>query len=349
MGGFTDFLFQGQTPPAVTTDTNSGSNLPLWYSSYLSTLANQSANIASAPYQSYDQPRIAPQDQQETAAYDFLGQNAGNWQQPLQGAQGAAGSVAGGFNEDQFNKYLSPYTGGVVNEIGRLGQQNLTENLLPTLNDQFIGSGQFGSDRNRTMDERLVRDVGANISGQQGMALQGAYTNAEQAYNTGQGNVNAAAQNLGGLSQMDQALTTGEAGALSASGQTNRAFGQANYDLAYQDFLNQQNYPRQNVSFLSSVLHGQQVPTSQNTTSTAPFSGTMSPSPLSTFAGIGLAGLGVPNSLGSNTGSAAGKKSGGVVRLARGGRPMGGLSMAKIAMPRRMQLAAPRGGLELAA
>lgn len=309
-GGFTNFLFQGQTPPAVTSATNTGSNLPLWYSSYLSTLANQAAGIASQPYQTYPGARIAPQDPQEVQGYNFLGANAGNWQGPLQQAQGAAGSVAGGFNPEQFNQYMSPYIGGVVNEIGRLGQQNLTENLLPTLNNEFVGSGGYGSDRNRTMDERLVRDVGANISGQQGMALQGAFSNAMQNYGAGQQNVNAAANNLGGLSQMQQALTTGQAGALSASGATNRGFGQANTDLAYQDWQNQLNFPRQNVAFLSSVLRGSAVPTSQDTTQTAPFSGSMSPSPLATFAGMAGAGMGM-----SNTGIPPKVASGGYVRV----------------------------------
>lgn len=347
MAGFTDFLFNGQTPPAVTSETNAGSSLPLWYSSYLSTLANQASNIASQPYQSYEGARIMPQDAQEQQGYNFMGSNAMNWQSPLQQAQTAAGSVAGGFNPQQFNNYMSPYVGGVVNEIGRLGNQNLTENLLPTLQNEFVSSGQFGSDRNREMATRLTRDVGANISGQQGMALQGAFSNAMQNYGTGTQNQNLASSNLGGLAQMDQALTTGTAGALSASGATNRGFGQANADLAYQDFLNQQNYPRQNVSFLSNVLHGTNVPTSQDQTSTAPFSGSMSPSPLSTFAGLSLAGLGM-----------SGKKRGGLVRgYARGGRvPMGGLSLvSRIAPTPRMPVtshmrrAAPRGGLELMA
>lgn len=343
---FTDFLFQGQTPPAVTSDQTSTGGLPLWYSSYLSTLANQSAGIASSPYQTYDSARIAPQDPQETQAHDFLGANATNWQQPLQQAEGAAGQVSGGFNNDQFQKYLSPYTSGVVNEIGRLGMQNLNENLLPTLNDQFTSSGQFGSDRNQTMDERLIRDTGANISGQQGMALQGAYTSAMGNYNTGQQNANTAASNLGGLSQMDQALTTGTAGALSASGATQRGYDQSNYDLAYQDFQNQLNYPRQNVSFLSSILRGTQVPTSQEQTTTAPFNGQMGPSPIATMGGLALAGLGASKSQPTATGA----RTGGYVRnLRRGGR-VGGLTLAsRMPMSPRMSLAAPRGGLEMAA
>lgn len=331
MAGFTDFLFNGQTPPAVTSATNTGGSLPLWYSSYLSTLANQAGNIASQPYQTYDGARIAPQDPQEQQGYDFMGQNATSWQAPLQQAQQGAGNVAGGFNQGEFEKYKSPYMSGVVDEIGRLGTRNLNENLMPALQDQFVSSGQFGSDRNRTMAERLTRDVGADITGQQGQALQGSFANAMQNYNTGQQTASGASQNLGGLAQMQQALTTGTAGGLSASGQTNRAFGQGNMDLAYQDFLNQQNYPRQNVSFLSNTLRGTQVPTSQDQTTTQPFNGTMSPSPLATFAGMSLAGLGM--------------KTGGYAK-----RAIGAARVRALPIPsQRMSLPAPRGGLELMA
>lgn len=337
---FSDFLFNGQTPPAVTSTSNQGGSLPLWYSSYLSTLANKASDIAGSPYQSYDAPRIAPKDAQETQAYDYMGQNANNWQAPMAQAQGAAGQVAGGFDEGQFNKYMSPYMSNVTNEIGRLGMQNLNENLLPTLNAQFVGSGGSASSMNRDADARLIRDTGANILGQQGMAMQGGFQSAMQNYNAGNQTQNAAAQNLGNLAQTQQGLTTGTAGALSASGATNRGFDQANMDLAYQDFQNQLNYPRQNVSFLSNTLHGMNVPTSQDESRTGPFTGGVGPSPLSTFAGMTLAGLGAgqqPKPV---------RTGGYVARLARGGLPMpmprGG---APLARP-RMRMPAG-GGLDL--
>lgn len=346
MADFTSFLFNGQTPPAVTADTNSGSSLPLWYSSYLSTLANQAASIASTPYQSYQGQRIAGQDPLEKQAYDYMGANATNWKSPLQQAQGAAGNVAGGFNNDQFQKYMSPYIGGVVNEIGRLGWQNFNENALPALDNDFVGNGQYASDRNRTMAERLARDTSMNITGQQGAAMQGAFQSGMQNYLTGQQTANAGAQNLGGLAQMQQQLDTGTAGAMSATGATQRGFNQAGLDLAYQDFQNQLNYPRQNVSFLNSVLRGSQVPTSQDTVQTAPFSGSMSPSPLATFAGMTAAGMGMSDKAQAARGgymrryAAGGYKNGGYAR--------GGLSAARNVLPMRPRRAArPVGGLEM--
>lgn len=309
MSGTTDFLFNGQTPPAVTSESNAGSSLPLWYSSYLSTLADNAANIASQPYQPYGGTRIMPQDPQETRAYTMLDNRINQWRPAHNAATQQMTNLSGGFNQGAFDQYMSPYMSGVVDEIGRLGMRNMNENLMPALQDQFVSSGQFGSDRNMEMATRLARDVGADITGQQGMALQGAHANAMGNYLAGTGHQINAAQQLGGLAQQNLMGTIGSAGALSASGATNRAFGQANADLAYQDFQNQMNYPRQNVSFLNSVLHGTQVPTSQDSVSSAPYQGVMGPSPLQVFGGLTMAGIGM----------GGGYARGGRVKYARGG------------------------------
>jgi hypothetical protein len=111
-----------------------------------------------------------------------------------------------------------------------------------------------------------------------------------QNYLQGQGQVNQAAQNLGNLSGLQQAQTIGTAGALSASGQTMQQQGQANLDLGYQDWLNQINYPRQNVSFLSSALQGANIPTSQTRVESVP-GGSYTASPLGVFSSALLSGL----------------------------------------------------------
>jgi len=71
--------------------------------------------------------------------------------------------------------YMSPYTSGVVDEIGRLGSRNLVENVIPNINNTFIGSGQFGSDRNAKTIGNAIRDASRDIAGQQSAALQQGY------------------------------------------------------------------------------------------------------------------------------------------------------------------------------
>lgn len=344
MPSFLDYLTNGNTPPASTQSTVKTDTLPDYYTNYQQALFNNAAAVGSEPYQSYGGPRIAPVNGQQTQAFDFLGQNAGNWQQPLDQAQAGAEAGAGGFNRDTFeNNYMSPYTQDVAQNIQRLGMQNLNENLLPALNDNFIGSGQFGSQRNFDTAGRLIRDTGANIAGQQAGVLNSGFNSAMQNYNTGTTNQTNAAQTLGGLSQMQSGLTTQTAGALEASGATQRGMDQSNLDLGYQDFLNQQQYPKQNLNFLNSIMTGQQLPNSTSSTTTGPYQGSMSPSPLAQFGAALNFGAGVSQQNQPPKPVARG----GLIRYAMGG----GVRMpsSRIPLRARFQMAEPRGGLQMMA
>lgn len=78
----------------------------------------------------------------------------------------------------QMTEYMSPYTSSVVNEIGRLGNRNFTENIMPGVADSFVASGQSGSSRHADMLGRAMRDAQADISGKQAMALESGYRTA---------------------------------------------------------------------------------------------------------------------------------------------------------------------------
>lgn len=78
--------------------------------------------------------------------------------------------------------YMSPYTSGVTDEIARLGGRNLSENLLPAVNDTFTGAGQFGSRRHADFTGRALRDTNESILGQQSLALQQGYNQSAQIF-----------------------------------------------------------------------------------------------------------------------------------------------------------------------
>lgn len=124
-----------------------------------------------------------------------------------------------------IRSYMSPYTSSVVDEIGRLGSRNLTENILPNINDTFIGSGQFGSDRNAMTIGRAIRDTGADIAGKQASAL-------EQGYGTAGSLFESDAARQGGLAATVGGLNLGTSGQLAQIGSTAGAL--TNADAARQ-------------------------------------------------------------------------------------------------------------------
>jgi hypothetical protein len=160
---------------------------------------------------------------------------------------------------------------------------------------------------------RALQATGINLQGvqgersgfnqDQGQALQAAglnlqgVQNQQGMFNTGANRNLAAGQALGTLAQQNQSMRMNDTNALLAAGQQQRQLGQQGLDLAYGDFLNQQQYPWQQFNNLSAATRGVQFAPSGGGTSTQTAGGT-SPSPLTQMAGAGLAAYGLGTQFG---------------------------------------------------
>jgi len=99
-------------------------------------------------------------------------------------------------------------------------------------------------------------------------------------------------QAMGALGQQTQQMGMQNIGALEAAGAGQQQQTQRSYDQAYQDFLNQKEYDRNNIGFLNAAVRGMTVPTSTTSTSTGPAS-VYQPSPLSQFGSALASGYGL--------------------------------------------------------
>lgn len=274
----------------ITTSSNSITNQPQWFQQALQALVKQAQQTANQGYTTYPNARIAGFTPAQTQAFGNVQANQGNYQPAFSAAGAAYAPTAGSaaLNQGNFNSYFNPYTSDVVNQIQTLGNRNLTENVLPAVNDTFTSGGQFGSSRNADFTNRAIRDNQEAISQAQGQALASGFQN--QVANT----QNAQAQQLQagqleqGLGQAQQQAGLTDASALSAVGQQQQNQNQANENLAYQDFLTQQQWPYQQETYLSGILGGAPVSTATQSTQTTP-----GPSTTSQIigAGEGLAGI----------------------------------------------------------
>lgn len=251
------------TPGAEqTTDAS----LPSWYQNYLQQLTGKAAAIADAPQQAYPGQRIADFTAPQQQAFGLAQQNVGSWKPGLQQAQDLA-TQSSTYNPGALSQFMNPYTSDVVNEIGRLGNQNFAENIMPAVNSSFTGAGQFGSTRNQDATMRAARDTQQNISGQQANALNTGFQNANQNYLGWSGQGQKGSQLLSDLAARGQGLGTADVGALSAVGGAQQQQGQNNLDWAYNQFQQQQQQPTQNLAMLNSIIRGLQLPTQTTTSS----------------------------------------------------------------------------------
>lgn len=347
----TDFLFNGAPPANINSTTSDTSSLPGWYQSYLQGLMGTANTIAAQPYPSYSGPRLADFNSTQNTAF----QQAGNINQASAGNNTAAnGALTAAANTNipgavqpyldasvntatpqGVQSYMSPYLNNQIAGIQNTANQNWNNTIMPSVNNSFIGAGQYASGRNAEVMGQQANQWGQGVDAAIANADQAAYTTAGQQAGQ-QASLLQTAGNMAGSAQQQQgALQTAVGSAQGALGQTaqnealqqsaaNQAVGnaqqaqtQSNLDLAYQDFQNQAMWPQTQASFMSDIIRGLPTPGTSTTQSTnaapSPFSST-SPSIANTLATLGGGASGGSTPLFA--------KGGMVSRLAPGGMPM---------------------------
>jgi hypothetical protein len=192
----------------------------------------------------------------------------------------------------QVANYMNPYTTSVLNQIGNLGQRNIMQNLAPQATAGAVGAGQFGSKRGAEVLGQTIQNANRDILGQQTASAEKAYqsaldtaikqnqinaqmgSTAGNLASQGQQNLTQAGQAQTQLASADQALALADINARATLGEQERTIAQ-----------NKELFPLSNLSTLSTILRGYNVPTSTKTTAEM--------SPLSALAGIGTGAMGM--------------------------------------------------------
>ena len=381
--------------PSSTTANNTETvinQVPDYEQSYMSSLLGQAATDAAQPYQQFSGQEVAGFSPDQTQAFSNIenlvnngpaastdaaatnsalaGSNTANtiassgspWLQasalynPSTAAQPYMNAAANATTPQGISSYLSPYTQNVVGGLVNTANQNWNQNIMPQVNDAFIGSGQYGSGRNAQVMGQAANNEQTNLETAVSNALQSGYTTAGnqaaaaasnlsglgslagttaaseaanlQNIGTGLGNLAAtqagaqgnAATNLANTANTVQNTgITGNA-ALQDVGQQQQNLAQTSINQAMTDFQNQVNYPEQQAGFLSNIIHG--LPTAGSSTTSAgqtPTTTNMvgSTSPLSSLAGTMI-----------GAGAATGAKEGGLIKgYAQGGQVDGDVSI----------------------
>jgi hypothetical protein len=289
--GVLDFLFQGSTPS--TTNSSSGTAVPAWLQQYTAGILSEGANVASQPYQPYQGPRVAGATADQNSAYDQVRNTVGQYHGPIAQATALANSsanpsaIGGALGQlPTAQSYIdssvapsaaqiNPYVGNVINQAQNQAQRTWNNTIMPTINNQFTAAGQFGSSANQRAAAQAGQQVTQQIQDTSNAQYADAFKNAQQAnLAAGQATGNLAqtqgglgyeqgalglqgANQLGSLASLGQNLGISGAGALDTIGLEQQNQNQQNLNTAYGDFQNQQQYPYQQLGWLSQLLNGQ--------------------------------------------------------------------------------------------
>lgn len=276
-----DFLFQGNAPTDFTNVVDQNASLPQWWQDAAQGLIARASSIAGQPYQAFPGPTVAPLDPLQENAISNANTYTGN----VNGILGSAGNTlntaannaTNGLNTTAFNSYLSPFTNAtnsVNSDLATLAARNLSENLLPAVNDTFIRAGQFGSSGNSDFTERALRDTQQSLLQAQDQNLMNATNTAENNALAGNTQAIQAGAGLGALGASTGQENRSQLEMANLLGQENQQQAQNNLNAAQTAFANQTNYPWQMAQNLNGIIRGYQPTASQTSTGTSPLSGT---------------------------------------------------------------------------
>lgn len=314
--------------PSTPEKTTTVVELPDWAKGYAKdTLAKGAAltDISQNPYQQYRGERIAGfQPLQEQTFQTAAGMQPSSQLGYATGLAGAAGFgalgtnyQAGRFSGGQFGnrqaaQYMSPFIEQAMQpqlrEAERASQIQGTQQRA-----QAVQAGAFGGSRQGIMEAERERNLGIQQGDIRAKGYQTAYEQAANQFNQDMAR-RMQAQQMGEQSRQYgaglgmQGLQTGlqAAGQLGQLGQTEygqrmgitqlqsqlgaqqQQQAQRPLDVAYQDFLNQQNYPYKQLGFMSDMIRG--LPLGQQ--STQQVYGGSGPGAIQTLAGLGGAAYG---------------------------------------------------------
>lgn len=316
------------------------SNIPKWAEQPSVDSMARAQALSEQPYQPYTGQRVEgfsglqQQAQQNAAGMTTAPQTA--QASGLAGAASLGALSAGNYdprtgsftNAGVAPQYMSPYMSNVV-EMQQRDAQRQADIAGTSRDASAVKAGAFGGSRQAIMDSEAARNLAIQKGDINTAGLQAAFDSGQKQYNT-ENQLYQQSRQFGAGQQMksfDTALagarTLGDLGTQqfgqgmditklqSALGAEQQALGQKDLDQQYADFQRQQDYPYQQIGFLSDILRGQQGSTR------SVYSTPAQPSTLQTVAGLGTAAAGVSRMF---------RKGGSVRRFAVGGGLTGTLS-----------------------
>lgn len=304
---------------APTNQTVTQTNIPTYLRPYMQRLAGRAEEVSNQKYIPYEGERVAGASPDMETAYagarnlqqtylPSFNQAAQSYADALNQAKGAVSgydpNAVPMWTDAQRQQYMSPYIQDVVNRAQAAAQRNYAEGQAGR-SAAAAKAGAFGGSRAAIADEVARRNYDQQFADTTAQLMNQGYSNAQAQFMAdrqareqarqfgaelglrGAGFGLQAGQAMQGLGSEAFRLGGAQAELMNRFGAQQQAERQKRLDQAYEDFLNQRDYARQNVAFLSSILRGMPVPTQSNVVTYAP-----QPNQLSQLLGMGIGAYG---------------------------------------------------------
>jgi hypothetical protein len=296
--------------PQPTSQTVNQTNLPDYVKDEFKRLLSRTESESLQPYTPYTGQRLSNVSQDTGDAYNIVR----GFQSGIQGipqAQGATAASLGrgllgmqyqsqDFDTAAAQQAMSPYMQNVVDvqkqqAILDAQRQNAARAA------QAINAGAFGGSRQAVQSGLAQEALTRQLAEIQASGQQKAYESAQQQFAADRAArmdaeklalgsaelVGAQGAQLAKLGQMARDGDVQAAQMLESIGKAQEARQQAGLDIAYEDFVRQRDYPREQLQFYSSILRGVPVQPSTETTKFQSYN------PVQQLLGTGISALGL--------------------------------------------------------
>ena len=300
-----------KAPPQQTEQNIVQSNLPKYFEPYAIDMMKRAESESKREYTPYEGQRLADENSDTLASRDMARNIAGSGIAGMDTAQGGTSAAMNralqgmnyksqDFGSAQAQQYMSPYLQNVLDV--QKNQAVLDFQRQQSGRDAAaVDAGAFGGSRGAVQqglaNEALQRQMGdIQATGQQKAfesaqqqfgADRSAQMDAEKMGMAGAGALAGQSAQLAELGQKARAGDVESAQMLERIAKDRYAREQAGLDLSYEDFVRQRDMPREDLTFLSSILRGVPVQPSTETTKL------QNRDPFQDLLGTGIAGLGL--------------------------------------------------------
>jgi outer membrane murein-binding lipoprotein Lpp len=206
-------------------------------------------------FQDYEGDRIADFTPEEQAAMTGIASLVGEGKKYFDPATDLAKGVADKFTAETAQEYMSPYQQAVTDVAKRKAREDFDTTLQDIGLKSALGGGRRGTAR-AIVEAEGVQDLGQRLSDIQTLGSQSAFQDARRAFEAQKGRERQAGSALAALGQQAPQQALKELTALSGVGEAQRDMTQQGLDLAYQNFLQKQQYPYDVLGQYQSTLYG---------------------------------------------------------------------------------------------
>jgi len=206
-------------------------------------------------YQQYGGPRIAGFSPDELAAMQGIAGLVGSGQRYFDPAAALTMGQTEKFTSGTAQQYMSPYQQAVVDvekrEAIRQAQPQMQE-----IGAAATRAGGFGGSRQAILEAEAQRNLQQRLGDIQTRGSQSAYETGLRSFEAQKERERAAASGLASLGQAAPRQALAELTALSGIGEAQRGMTQAGYDIGYEEFQKQQQYPYNLLGQYQSTVYG---------------------------------------------------------------------------------------------